>query len=104
MHQQAIVLGIFQQKPYTYPLIEWVQKYGFPRKTPNKTEFFLSPSVEFPKIRQLLSEKSKNPDHNPCGKPTQVSLSHLSEAGAGAGLMRWQSCRSGRIRYMVKPT
>lgn len=69
MHQQAIVLGIFQQKPYTYPLIEWVQKYGFPRKTPNKTEFFLSPSVEFPKIRQLLSEKSKTQTIIHAGNP-----------------------------------
>lgn len=43
MHQQAIALGNLQQKPYTYPLIEWGKTTDFPSKKQKKNALFPLP-------------------------------------------------------------
>lgn len=57
MHQQAIVLGNLQQKPYTYPLIKWGKSTDFPAKNQKKTLFFPSLSVTILKNCHFLSGK-----------------------------------------------
>lgn len=86
MHQQAIALGNLQQKPYTYPLIEWGKSTDFPSKKQKKRSFSPPFRQQFLKTAIFFRENAIF-GARPCTILPKATLQPPSESDPYAGIL-----------------